>query len=146
MDTNWCTFCGKHIDCQDDALYCNDVCRDHDRCDMPVTTPTSVSASFEYFSMASPRASPVAGSSPVWGCGTQMLLRERSPSLTPMSALDLSPRLPCHAPAYSSSSSRSSVTSLFHPSPILGPSALDLRSIIRAAPSSLPSNHQLSAL
>ncbi|KAJ1655737.1 hypothetical protein GGH95_003479 [Coemansia sp. RSA 1836] len=145
MDTNWCTFCGKHIDCLDDALYCGESCRNHDRCGMAATTPTSASTSFEYFSMGSPRASASFGSgSPVWGA--QPMLRERSPSLTPMSALDLSARLPCHAPAYSTSpSSRSSVTSLFLPSPVLGPSALDLRSI-RAASSSLTSGHQLVAM
>ncbi|KAJ2012312.1 hypothetical protein GGI03_008875 [Coemansia sp. RSA 2337] len=146
MDTNWCTFCGKHIDCQDDALYCGESCRDQDRCGIAVTTPTS--ASFEYFTMGSPRASASissGGSSPAWGA--QPVLRERSPSLTPMSALDLSAKLPCHAPAYSSSSasSRSSVTSLFLPSPTLGPSALDLRSI-RPVQSSLPSGHQLVAM
>ncbi|KAJ2813136.1 hypothetical protein GGI24_006574 [Coemansia furcata] len=144
MDTNWCTFCGKHIDLLDDALYCGESCRNHDRCGLAATTPTS--ASFEYFSIGSPRASASfssGGSSPIWGA--QPMMRERSPSLTPMSALDLSARLPCHTPAYSSSSSRSSVTSLFLPSPTLGPSALDLRGI-RPAPSSLPSGHQLVAM
>ncbi|KAJ2492920.1 hypothetical protein IWW37_001092 [Coemansia sp. RSA 2050] len=145
MDTNWCTFCGKHIDCSDDALYCGESCRDQDRCGLAATTP--ISASFEYFSMGSPRASvsfSSGGSSPAWG--SQHAMRERSPSLTPMSALDLSARLPCHTPAYSSSSSsRASVTSLFIPSPTLGPSVLDLRSI-RPAPSSLPSGHQLLAM
>ncbi|KAJ2905219.1 hypothetical protein GGI21_004192 [Coemansia aciculifera] len=142
MDTNWCTICGKHIDCLDEVLYCNEKCRIRDGCGLPATTPTSIlPSSFEYFSMGSPRASvSYGGSSPV--------LRERSSSLTPMSALDLSARFPCHAPAYStssSSSSRSSVTSLFLPSPVLGPSALDLRSI-RAASPPLAFGHQLVAM
>ncbi|KAJ2746993.1 hypothetical protein GGI20_000889 [Coemansia sp. BCRC 34301] len=146
MDTNWCTFCGKHIDCLDDALYCGESCRNQDRFGIPAKTPTSASSSFEFFSMGSPRASAsFGGSSPVWG--GQQIVRERSPSLTPMSALDLSARLPCHAPAYSTStsSSRSSVTSLFLPSPVLGPSPLDMRGI-RAASSSLTFGHQLVAM
>ncbi|KAJ1800002.1 hypothetical protein LPJ59_001428 [Coemansia sp. RSA 2399] len=139
MDTNWCTFCGKHIDGVDDALlYCSETCRHNDASNTSVAL--SPSPSTEYFSFRAPsssRASPTG--SPVWS-PQNVPLRNRSPSLTPMGALDLSARLPCHAPAYSPTS-RSSSAMLF-PSPPLGPSALDARS----RSTSLPYSHQLAAL
>ncbi|KAJ1951928.1 hypothetical protein GGI12_006372 [Dipsacomyces acuminosporus] len=138
MDTNWCTFCGQHIDNSDDALYCSEACR-HSDGNAPALMTTSGHGSTEYLSMASPRASPV--SSPVWTPQTTAsLLRDRSPSLTAMMPIDLSARLPCHTPAYSSA--RSSVVSL---SPMLGPSALDVNGAIGRS-KSLPSSHQLSAM
>ncbi|KAI8324854.1 hypothetical protein GQ54DRAFT_255649 [Martensiomyces pterosporus] len=133
MDTNWCTFCGQHIDGSDDALYCSETCRHSDGNTSAPTTPSPS----EYFSLASPRASPV--SSPTWS--PQGLFRDRSPSLTPMTPVDLSSRLPCHTPAYSSS--RSSVV---YQSPLLGPSALDANASARGRATSLPSTHQLSAM
>ncbi|KAI9501789.1 hypothetical protein GGI25_004438 [Coemansia spiralis] len=149
MDTNWCTFCGKHIDCIDDdaLLYCSEACRHNDAHNgallLPLSTTSSSgtlspSPSTEYFSFkaSSLNASPTG--SPVWA--PQMLFRNRSPSLTPVGALDLSTRHPCHAPAYSPSSRTSSAMLL--PPSSLGPSAMDARN--RAA--SLPYSHQLSAM
>ncbi|KAI7834979.1 hypothetical protein BX661DRAFT_175876 [Kickxella alabastrina] len=130
MDTNWCTFCGTHIDCADDALYCSEACRHNDGASqinpLSITRTSSISiktsSHSEYFSLASPSSSPLA-SSPKWL--PQTLTRERTPSLTPMTALDLSARLPCHAPAYSPS--RSPVSSNFYQSPSFGPSMTDIR-------------------
>ncbi|KAJ1668372.1 hypothetical protein IW140_000200 [Coemansia sp. RSA 1813] len=142
MDTNWCTFCGKHIDGVDEAmLYCSESCRHSDASSASVAV-ASPSPSTEYFSFRAPsssssRASPTG--SPVWS-PQHVPLRDRSPSLTPMGALDLSARIPCHAPAYSPTS-RSSSTMLF-PSPPLGPSALDAR----GRSTSLPYSHQLAAM
>ncbi|KAJ2720538.1 hypothetical protein GGI07_004542 [Coemansia sp. Benny D115] len=140
MDTAWCTFCGTHIDCAEDALYCSAACQLSDGASQPAKSSPLLSAhsSAEYFSLASPTASPVA-SSPTWL--PQSFSRERSSSLTPVTALDLSARLPCHAPAYSPS--RSPVLSNFYQSPALGPSALDARGRGASLPSSL---HQLSTM
>ncbi|KAJ2602107.1 hypothetical protein IWW48_000380 [Coemansia sp. RSA 1200] len=138
MDTNWCTFCGKHIDGVDDALlYCSEVCRHSDASGASLAASPTPSA--EYFSFRAPgsRASPT--SSPAWS-PQYLPLRGRSPSLTPMGALDLSSRLPCHAPAYSPTSRLSSA--MLFPSPPLGPSALDAR----GRSTSLPYSHQLSAM
>ncbi|KAJ2131610.1 hypothetical protein IW136_005258 [Coemansia sp. RSA 678] len=133
MDTNWCMVCGTHIDCLELATYCSEDCRHSDskRASL-VSSPSS-----EYFMFGSAAVSPA--SSPLWA--PQGMYRERSSSLTPMSAQDLSARLPCHTPAYSSS--RSSLALLhMHSSPSLGPSALD----IRGRATSLPSTHQLSTM
>ncbi|KAJ2084429.1 hypothetical protein H4R24_000059 [Coemansia sp. RSA 988] len=130
MDTNWCMVCGKHIDCPEEVTYCSKACRNSDS-----NVGLSVVSSSEYFSLRSPVASPL--SSPIWA--PHAMFRERSSSLTPTSAQDLSARYPCHTPAYSSS--RSSLA-LIHHSPSLGPSAMDAR----ARATSLPSTHQLSSI
>ncbi|PIA19132.1 hypothetical protein COEREDRAFT_79110 [Coemansia reversa NRRL 1564] len=129
MDTNWCMVCGKHIDCPEEVTYCSEACR---HSDSSMRLPVSSS---EYFSLRSPAASPV--SSPTWA--PHAMFRERSSSLTPTSARDLSARYPCHTPAYSSS--RSSLV-LIHHSPSLGPSTMDANG--RAT--SLPSTHQLTSI
>ncbi|KAJ2314478.1 hypothetical protein IWW52_004273, partial [Coemansia sp. RSA 2704] len=94
MDVNWCMVCGRHIDCLELATYCSESCRHSDspRIGLSMTPPT------EYFTLSSPAASPV--SSPTWA--PQGIFRERSSSLTPVSAQDLSARHPCHTPAYPS--------------------------------------------
>ncbi|KAJ2348477.1 hypothetical protein GGF43_004561 [Coemansia sp. RSA 2618] len=135
MDTNWCMVCGRHIDCLELATYCSEVCRHSDSNRARLSPSPSPSA--EYFTFGSLEASPA--NSPLWA--PQGMFRERSSSLTPMSAQDLSARLPCHMPAYSSS--RTSLTLLhLHPSPSLGPSAMD----IHGRATSLPSAHQLSTM
>ncbi|KAJ2163155.1 hypothetical protein GGF46_000084 [Coemansia sp. RSA 552] len=145
MDTNWCMVCGTHIDCPEDVTYCSEICR-HSDCGGHGGSSSNSSGSgvglmppspsAEYFALGSPASSSPA-SSPRWG--PQTMFRERSSSLTPMSAQDLAARYPCHKPAYSSS--RSSLV-LLHQSPSLGPSAMD----IRGRGTSLPSVHQLSAM
>ncbi|ORX68162.1 hypothetical protein DL89DRAFT_294098 [Linderina pennispora] len=122
MDTNWCVFCGKHIDSAEDALYCSETCRHGDG----AAVPASASASTEYFSLASPRASPV--SSPMWSP------QSRSPSLKPVTSFDLSSKLPCHTPAYPVQSPSS-----------FGPSS-SLLDGIRGRSTSLPSAHLLSTV
>ncbi|KAJ1808516.1 hypothetical protein LPJ75_004570, partial [Coemansia sp. RSA 2598] len=100
MDTNWCTFCGKHIDGSEDALYCSLACSRSDTSSAQPSPMLGLMPSSEYFALASPMASSVAAS-PLSLVGQQLLPRDRSPSLTPMTPLDLSTRHPCHAPAYS---------------------------------------------
>ncbi|KAJ1648096.1 hypothetical protein J3B02_006015 [Coemansia erecta] len=144
MDTNWCTFCGKHIDGSEDALYCSLVCSQSDTSGSQPSPMLGLMPSFEYFSLTSPMASSLAVS-PVSLVGQQPFQpRDRSPSLTPMTALDLSTRHPCHAPAYSRMPSPSpSSSSQFYRSPSLGPSAFDARSV---RGTSVPLTHQLSTI
>ncbi|KAJ1736264.1 hypothetical protein LPJ61_000048 [Coemansia biformis] len=117
MDTNWCMFCGTHIDRLEEVTYCSDACRRFDSSSVAASISMPPSPAPEYLSLRSPSASPP--SLPTWTL--PMPFRERSSSLTPMSAQDLATRYPCHTPAYSSS--RSSLA-LIHHSPSLGPGTM----------------------
>ncbi|KAJ2708078.1 hypothetical protein FB645_000187 [Coemansia sp. IMI 203386] len=143
MDTNWCTFCGKHIDGSEDALYCSQVCGLSDNSSSQPSPLIGLLPSLEYFTMALPASSSVTASPPSWAVQQQLPMRDRSPSLMPMTALDLSTRHPCHTPAYSRSPSSSPAPAQFYRSPSLGPSAFDSRSV---RGTSVPLTHQLSTI
>ncbi|KAJ2782670.1 hypothetical protein H4R18_002148 [Coemansia javaensis] len=139
MDTNWCMFCGTHIDRPEDAVYCSDDCR---RFDCRASWPGSSlgappSPGPEHYAPHSPMSSP--GGSLVWG--SQAAFRERSSSLTPMSAQDLQIRYPCHTPAYSSS--RSSLV-LMQLTPPFGSSPAGVRA--RSTSVASAPHHQLAAI
>ncbi|KAJ2691954.1 hypothetical protein H4R19_006252 [Coemansia spiralis] len=118
MDTNWCMFCGTHIDSLEEVAYCSEACRRFDGCSSAASTSMPPSPLPEYYAGRSHAASPPSLGLPTWA--PQLTFRDRSSSLTPMSAQDLLARYPCHTPAYSAS--RSSLT-LQH-SPSLGPSVV----------------------
>ncbi|KAJ2761819.1 hypothetical protein IWQ56_005177 [Coemansia nantahalensis] len=117
MDTNWCMFCGKHIDGLEEATYCSEDCRCSDSCNSAGSLSAPSSPPPEYYMHRSPAALLPSPGLLVWA--PQLTLRERSPSLTPMSAQDLLIKYPCHTPAYSTSRSSLALQS----SPSLGPSA-----------------------
>lgn len=151
MDTNWCTFCGKHIDSLEDTLYCSVNCRNRDSCGAAGHVGQDGSPNF--MTMASPVPSPVCGSPKLWSKPSptapssdskeHSIQRKRSPSFTlPGSALGLSAKLPCRAPAYSTSphTSLSSLLSYL-------PGSLSQQDTNgRTTTSSLPSDHRLSLI
>ncbi|KAJ2380205.1 hypothetical protein GGI05_006384, partial [Coemansia sp. RSA 2603] len=57
MDTCWCTYCGTHLKCEEDALtlYCSEECRHQDN---GAESPLSLGSSSPsgYFSTPSPVA------------------------------------------------------------------------------------------
>ncbi|KAJ1718696.1 hypothetical protein LPJ53_006372 [Coemansia erecta] len=114
MDTCWCTYCGKHLKCEEDALtlYCSDECRHQDNA---AESPLSLGSSSPsgYFSMASPAAL-LSSSLPMhMPSSAGFTTRSRSSSLSPVTPLDLSAKTMFYKSAYSPSPSRSPVPMQF---------------------------------